>query len=221
MTAIQLLNHIIPPLKLTDSYSKALSWMQQFHVQHLPVTTDGKQYIGMLDEYAISDTASLQRTIAESELPLPRIFVYDNAHVYEVLKSIQLYQLSAIAVLNHEEEYIGVITLSSVLSYMAVANSVQEVGSIIILEMGEFDYVLSNIARIIESNDTKILSLFAIPRKDSTLLDVTIKVNRTDLDALIASLERHGYEIRATYQTNEHIEDIADHYHSLMHYLNI
>lgn len=222
MTARQLLHYNIPSLAYSDLYSHALALMQQFHVQHLPVLdNNGKEYIGMLDEYAISDSAYLQRPLSDSGVVLPRVFVYDTFHLYQVIKCIQANQLSAVAVLNHNDEYIGIVTLSSILSYMSAANSVQEMGGIIVLEMGEYDYVLSEIARIAEDNDTKILSLFFIPRPNSHIIDLTLKVNRTDLEGLIASLERHGYNISATYQTNEYMEDIADHYSSLMNYLNI
>lgn len=219
MASLQLLHHNIPPLQETDPHSKALAQMQRFHVQHLPVIAQDQQYMGMLDECTIP---YLDQSATVGELPLIRIFVFDTAHVYEVLKCIQAHQLSAVAVLNHQEEYVGIITLSSVLSYMAVANSVQEIGGIISLEIGEYDYVLSEIARIVEANDAKILSLFAIPRNDNShLLDVTLKINRTDLDMLITDFERYGYEIRATYQTNEYQDSAVDHYHSLMNYLNI
>jgi acetoin utilization protein AcuB len=223
MIAEQLIHYNIPPLLDSDLYSKALSLMQQFHIQYLPVldSLNNKQYIGMLDEYAISDSTYFKGTISESNIVLPRFFVYSDVHLYEVIKYMQANQLSAVAVLNRNEEYRGLITLSAVLSYMATASSVQEIGGIIVLEMGEHDYVLSEIARIAEDNDTKILSLFVIPRPNSRIIDVTIKLNRSDLDNLIAALERHGYEINATYQNNEYTEDIADHFSSLINYLNI
>lgn len=224
MTAEQLIHQQIPFVRSSDLISKALSTMHQYHVQHLPVVSDGEnpEYIGLLDEYALAtDSIGATRSIATSNVSLPRFFVHQTAHLYEVIQYLQTNHLSAIAVLNHNEQYMGLITLSSVLSYMAAANSMQEMGGIIVLEMNEYDYVLSEIARIAENNDLKILSLFFIPRPNHHLIDLTLKLNRSDLDTFIAELERHGYEISATYQSNEHERDVADHYSSLMNYLKI
>eukprot|EP01032_Pedospumella_encystans_P007125 gene7125-8544_t len=78
--------------------------------------------------------------------------------------------------------------------------SVQNPGGVIVLEMNQSDYSLTQISSIIEGNDTKILSLHVSSNPDSTKVEVTIKVNREDLRAILQTFYRYNYEIKASFQ---------------------
>jgi len=95
-------------------------------------------------------------------------------------------------------------------------------GGISVLEMIERDYTLSQIAQIVESNNIKVLSLYINSLPDSTKLEVTLKVNSSDLLAVIRTFERYNYEVKTWVSDN----DSMDHFYSerfdmLMKYLNI
>ena len=220
MNARNLINDTIPPLKLTDNGQKALNWMNELHVYHLPVVNEN-QYIGMVAEYDILDANDSQIPFKNYENPLARQFVSEDSHIYEVLKTVNEQRISVMPVLDEDDNYIGVITLENLLDYFANANSMQDPGGIIILEMSTNDYALSEIAQILESNDTKALSMYVSTYTDSTQMEVTLKVNRTDLQPVIATFERYDYTIKASYQEDLYIEDLKEHFDSLMHYLNI
>ena len=49
MIAEELINHMIPPLKVTDDAHKAIVWMEEFRCNHLPVVEDGR-LVGILTE---------------------------------------------------------------------------------------------------------------------------------------------------------------------------
>jgi len=83
------------------------------------------------------------------------------------------------------------------------------------------DYSLSEISRIVESNDAKILSLYISSHTDSTKLEVTIKINRTDLSAIIQTFNRYNYTIKASFHQSEYVDDLKDRFDSFMSFLNI
>ena len=57
---------------------------------------------------------------------------------------------------------------------------------------------------------------------DSTLIEVTLKLNRINIEAVIQTFNRFHYEIKAYYGENANDEDLLrDRYDSLMTYLNI
>lgn len=66
--------------------------------------------------------------------------------------------------------------------------SLKEPGGVIVLELNTNDYYLTEIAKIVESNDAKILSLYISSPTDSTKLEVTLKINRTDLSSILQTL---------------------------------
>ena len=52
MIAKELLSNTIPPLKVSDNSEKAMLWMYEFHLSHLPVIK-GKKYLGLISEEQI------------------------------------------------------------------------------------------------------------------------------------------------------------------------
>jgi len=95
-------------------------------------------------------------------------------------------------------------------------------GGVIVLELNVHDYSLAHIARIVEDNDAKIWSSHVTSITDSMKIDVTLKINRTDVTSIIQSFMRYDYTIKALYQSNNRNEDILrNHYEQLMMYLNV
>ena len=78
------------------------------------------------------------------------------------------------------------------------------------------------IVKIVESNDTKILSTSIKTKPDSAIIEVTLKLNRINIEAVLQTFNRFHYEIKEYYGENVHDEDLLrDRYNSLMTYLNI
>lgn len=94
--------------------------------------------------------------------------------------------------------------------------------SLIQLEMGAYDYSLSEIARIVEENDAKILGLTvdAIP-DDPGHIVVSILVNKTECSGIVQSFYRYNYNILNTFSSPEVDSDLLDRYSLLMRYLNV
>lgn len=220
MLAKDLVSNALPPLKTSDSGSKALTWMNEFHVTHLPIVND-QQFLGLISEEDILDWNDAESSIGSHRLSLFRPFVYEDDHIYDVIKVAASLKLSLIPVIDREEEYIGIIPLENLIKYFAEMSGIKEPGGIIILELNAHDYSLSEIARIVESNEAAILSLYIAPQSDSTKIDVTIKLNKLDLKHIIATFERFNYQVKASYQESAYNDDLKDNLDSLMNYLNI
>ena len=117
--------------------------------------------------------------------------------------------------------YKGIITLQALLQEIAQLSAITEPGGILELEVNIRDYSLTEISRIVESNDATILSLYTSTHNDSTKREVILKLNKEDLRAIIAAFDRFGYTILHYYQKSDFEEDLKDRYDSLIHYLNI
>jgi hypothetical protein len=130
-------------------------------------------------------------------------------------------KLSVIPVLNDKDQYLGLIHLSTLLQHFAEMASMKESGGLLVLELNIHDYSLSEISRIVESNDGKILSLYISSHIDSTKLEVTIKINKTDLSSIIQTFNRYNYTIKASFHQSEYVDDLKDRFDSFMSFLNI
>ena len=77
------------------------------------------------------------------------------------------------------------------------------------------------IAQIVESNDAKILSSYIMSSVDSTTIEVTLKINKIELDSIIRTFERYDYTIKASFQKSGNDTDLQFRYDALMNYLNL
>jgi hypothetical protein len=90
-----------------------------------------------------------------------------------------------------------------------------------VLEMAKSDYSMAQIAQIVESNDARILSSYIMSSADSTNIEVTLKINKIELDRIIRTFERYDYVIKASFQKSSYNDDLKFRYDALMNYLNM
>ena len=99
---------------------------------------------------------------------------------------------------------------------------VQAPGAILVLSMEARDYSLSEISRLIESENAKILgSTISEDSLDPAKLKLTLKINKTDLSHIVATLERFNYKIIARFQEPKVFDNSQERIDILMKYLNI
>lgn len=220
MYAKDLITEEIPPLRHTDTGEIALKWMDEFKVEHLPVLKEDN-FVGVVSEADILDRIDAKETLDKLFEHLPRPYVLENAHLYEVLYMVAKQHITVVPVLDKEEKYLGCATIMDLMQLIANTGSITEQGGILVLEVNRNDYSLAQIAQIVEGNDAKILSSFITSAPDSTKLEVTIKVNLIELDRIIRTFERYGYTINATFQKSLFEDDTKLRYEALMNYLNL
>jgi CBS domain-containing protein len=218
MTAEELITEEIPPLLHTDNGEKALAWMEECKVSHLPVLKNGN-YVGTVSETLILDRQDLTETLDKLFDHLPRPYVFAGAHVYEVLSKISDLKVTVLPILDQNERYLGCTDIHHLMCAIANTGSIKETGGILVLEVNSVDYSMAQIAQIIESNGAKILSSFLLSSNDSTRVEVTLKINELELDRIIRTFERYDYTIKASYQKGQFDDDVQFRFDALMNYL--
>ena len=220
MIAIDLITYDIPPLVHTDTGEKALIWMDEFKVSHLPVLKNGN-FVGLVSETDILDKMNVSENLDVLFQHLPRPFVFSNAHLFEILSKISEFKISVIPILDEHEQYLGCTSIFELMTSIANTSSMKEKGGILVLEVNEFDYSMAQIGQIVESNDAKILSSTILSDASSTKLDITLKINQEDLTSIIRTFERYDYVVKASFQNGAGTEDLQWRYDVLMNYLNL
>ena len=219
MIAKELLSNSIMPLHTSDTGDMALQMMQVNHVRHFPIVNHEK-LLGVISE---EDTLihEVNEAIGTYRLSYLRPYCFDDEHIFDVMSRLSKFQLSLIPVIDREENYLGVVTLESLVQYFADNFSFSEVGSIVIIESLKNDYSMSEILRLAESEDTKVLSFFVNKVENSSLVRITIKLNRQDISGFKSALERYGYDVMATFSEHAQVDGLKERYDSLMSYLNV
>ncbi len=220
MTANELIARDIPALLATQTGKDAFYLLGEHHIKHLPVVQDGR-LLGVISEEDIFNHKIYDPVGAYDFSMIRRFAVRENEHFFEVIRILADNRLTAIPVVDEQGNYLGLITQTELIRALAHTVSVAEEGAILLLDIPYRDYDLSTIARIIEEEDVKILGAFVSSSQDSAALELTLKLNRTDIGGVIAALERRGYAIRSTYSEREHTDALRARYDALMSYLNV
>ncbi len=220
MLASELLSNSIPPLHTSDSVQKALDRMVEFKLSHMPIVNEA-QFLGLLAEDELIEVRDVNLAIGSLSLAILNPFVYQDAHIYDVIRLFDQLHLSIVPVLDYNKNYLGVISVHSLLEYTAEIFAVKEPGGIIVLEIGNRNNSLSHMAQIVEADNAQILSSYVQAFPDSTKLEVTLKINKTELSAITASFERYNYDVKAVFNSTTTDSGTEDRYNSLMNYLNV
>jgi CBS domain-containing protein len=195
--------------------------MEIFRVSHLPIVNN-LDFLGLISDTDIYDMNQAGEPIGNHELTLIQPFVYSEQHIFEVIGLASRLKLSVIPVLDRKNHYQGVITTNDLIRHIAGISSMDQYGGIIVLDLVERDYSLTQIAQIIEGNNVKILSMYITSPPESTRLEVTLKVNTTDLTSVIRTFERYNYEVKTWVTTDDSMESLySERFDLLMKYLNI
>lgn len=220
MVAKSFLSALIPPVESSELAEKALMWMADFHIQHLPVIENGR-FLGLISEDDIYELSKPETTIAEHNYSNKNVFVHEYEHIYEIVKTAVRHQLTLVPVVDDNKIYLGAITLEALLAYFAESTSINEPGSILVLEVSERNYSLAEIARLAEYEQATILSSNVTSHPNSVSMEITLKFNTRDVGGLVATYERFNYTVKASFQEADYMEDYQERYDSLMNYLSI
>ena len=220
MRASTILSDQIPPLIHTDSGEKALFWMDEFQVNHLPVLKNGN-FVGLVSETELLDQSDLALSLDELFQHLPRPFAFADAHLFDLLQHFALFKLTVLPVLDRQENFLGVISAQELLELLAQSSGLNETGSVLVLEINANDYTLAQIAQIVESNQAKILNLFVNYLPDSTKIQVNLRINQQNLSAIIRTFERYDYQVLASFQDSNQPNELQERYQELMHYMSM
>lgn len=220
MLASEIVITEIPSLSTKDSVAQAIEWMDEFKVTHLAVT-DGYNFLGLINENYLLNIEDPIERIGQHEHFLEKVHAYENEHVFEIVKKVQKHRLSLIPILNEKEFFVGTITVFNLMEVIAEMPVVKNPGGIIVMDINQIDYSLSEISRIVESNDAKILGCFISRAHDNNSIELTIKINKLNVQDVIQTFERFGYDITASYDESSSKDDMEDRYNNLMNYLNM
>ena len=195
-----------------------LNLMDELRVNDLPVVENGL-FLGLANESDFLNAEVYQGEV-QAELDLLKVSVLPETHVLDVLKVVSENDITVVPVVDEGNNYLGSITSSDLLDHLAEMLGVNREGGIIVLQMLERDHSIQQIARIIEENDAKILSLTVLPANEGNI-EMHIKIDSPDLNPILQSLERFNYTILSKFQAAQFDNELKDRYDELMRYLSM
>ncbi len=222
MRANTLIKPAVLALKPSDSIAFALEQMAQYRLPQLPVV-EGIYLQGMVDEDQLMDVVldpqvSIRSLVAYQHEKI----AFEQQHLHQIIHTFLAQQLSVLPMVNAQNEYLGLITAKELLQAVSSEMAVAERGSMVVLEMSSRDYSLEHLAHLVEEKHAVILGTSLRSFPDTTRLEVTLKINKDDVDSIVSSFERHQYTVLDVFNGVAKNESPSlERYNHLMNYLNL
>jgi CBS domain-containing protein len=207
-------------VKLADKASFVLGLMDDYDVQHIPVTDEEEKYIGLVAKEDLLDAVE-NAVLAGIECHFIKASVKETEHFLTAVKLSVDHNLSLIPITSKENEITAVLNEMDLLKAMAQFTGAEEPGGIIVLEMEKRNFSFSDIARLVETNDAYITQLNTAVEKDTAMILVTIKVNKFEVSDIVATFQRYEYQVRHFFGEELYSNQLRENYDSLMNYLSI
>lgn len=200
MLAEEMINPKIPVLSPDESVAEALDLMAQNEIRQLALV-ENETYWGLISEDMLLNLSDSSRLLSSLPMPEKPVSARLFQHIYELIALTNHYQLEILPILDEENLYAGTVVVSDMMTQFARLLGVQESGAVVVLGMNNRDYSLTDISRLVESNNTKILSSYFAGAQYGMLDDaaLTLKLNRSDVSAVVATFERFGYNVTGVF----------------------
>ncbi|MFN5331199.1 MAG: cbs domain containing protein [Bacteroidota bacterium] len=221
MQASEFIDHQVPVLKKTDVVGTALSWMEELRVDALPVT-DCRKFLGFVDQEVLEELPNSLETLDQVPLENSSCWVIEGKHLYDLLGVAYTHHSKWVAVVDRNMQYLGVVPIEKAIETIVKDLSAHVEGSVLSLSMQIKEYQLSEIARLVESENAKILSCLVSSNPiDSTAIEVIIKLDKVDVRHIKATLERFGYRVREYFREDAAISTEEERIGNLLRFLDI
>lgn len=220
MVALELINNSIPQLQLEDTVGKALQLISDFKTSHLPVVSENA-YLGIISEEYLMDVSNKNVAIGTLQRDFIPVSIQENDHFLQAVNLINQFQSDIIPVINVEKNLVGIITAQSLLRVLGQFAGSDEIGGLIVLEMERYQFAISEISRIVESNEATIMHLNTTVQPETGMLRVTIHVNKKEIAVIVAAFERYEYNVAYYFGEEKFENEIQSNYRHLMNYLDI
>ena len=207
----------IPALQITDTVGAAMRCMEDSGYDDLPVLQEhsfrGVVHLSDLDLH--DEHLQLVELINQ----FSQIFAGEHDFFLTALNKIHERNLQCLPVINQSGEYTGSISMEHLTETVSKYLSASEPGGIIILQMPPHQFSISELGRIVESNNAKIIHLTTWTDSTSGELLVSMKVNKIDIQDILASFERYQFTVYQYFGENLSEETLKSNFDNLMNYL--
>ena len=209
--------YTIPEINEKTSHAVCIEVMMDAQCFELPVQKNNRLFGSVtLDDCISSKEKSIEKLVSPGFLS-----VHYQMHLFDVLQIFKSSSKNVCAVLGENQEWVGILTKNQMINSLSQTLSIEQNGSILILEMSSAQYSTNELSRIIEGEGSKVLGLWLHKDEDSARIKVTVKINTSNVERIINGFDRFGYDIIATFGDEDYKDNIDRKFQSLMKYIDL
>ncbi len=211
----------LPTINVNTTSKNILDLMAFHHLNMLAVVDEQNQYIGSVDKQTMQKNLNINN-LTQCLNTSTKVTIYNHQHILELVKFFNKGGFAICCVINQDAQFCGYITLQNLIAtlnyYLGLHH---EKNSLILIEVNPNNYMLSQLANIVEINNAKIIGLQIFENLKTQKLELTIQVNVQNINYILQSLYRHQYVVKATFNSETFDQNYQSKLDEFIHYLNI
>jgi len=212
------INTELPIFLAKDRMETVIRFFEETTFSHIAIEEHGK-LLGLLCENDL-ETFEADKTIGDYRYNLESFFVTKDTSWLDVLEIFARNEANLIPVLDEQDIVIGYYQLSDIIAQFIETPFFTEPGGILVLATGLKDYSFSEIAQIVEGNNSKLIGGF-ISAIRNDVVQITIKVGGTNMNEILQTFRRYNYNVIFGTNDDQFLEDLKERSNYLDKYLNV
>jgi len=204
-----------PAFDIEDAVDDALEIVQEFGFTHIFVKKNRAFLGGICKEFLEENRG---KRIEEILIHIERFAILENNTILDSIKLFYTFNTNIIPVINKNEKYLGYIAYDDVFGELSKYPLFSENGAILTVETSIKSYSMTEISKIVESNNLKFYGSF-ISYINEDIVQVTMKISTGNLSSVDETFERYGYHVLHKFYNDEKEDLIKDRYQYFQKYL--
>ncbi len=217
MVIANLINNDFKPLGFHHPLHDFKRLIQDYKLSHVPVV-EKKIFKGVLSEQCFEEHED--KTLKELLPLLEKFSLTPSQTIFQAINLFRLYDANFIPVVSEDEQYLGYVTIEDVLGELSKSPTISEPGALLIVETNLKDYSMSEVSKIVESNNTRIYGM-NIHRFMEDRIQILLKISDVNIDSVIETFERFNYTLIFKSSSTEKDNFLQDRYNQFMKFLDI
>ena len=218
---MQILTHIIntlPVFGIHDTLEEVCQFFKYTTYSHVAITEEN-MYVGVLAENDLETFESGQR-IEDFRYQMESFFAVEETSWLDVLELFARNEANLLPVLSKEKRVLGYYDLNDIVSVFIDTPFFTAPGAVLVVAKAEKDFSFSEIAQIVESNNTRLLGAFITDTRNE-LIEVTVKIGSANFNEVVQTFRRYKYNILFGNKDDQFLEDLKERSDYLDKYLNV
>ncbi len=202
-----------------NTVSDVRDFFRKFPFKNFAVVSGGK-LAGVINREDMEEIADTQQSLQNLHYLYRHFSLHNPDNIIELMSAFVQNDTDIVPVIDEDNTYLGYFELEDVLHVLAHSPFFQQNSTTLVIEKEKKEYMLSEIAQIVESNNITILGMF-ISGMHNNRVEITLKLNTEDVNEVIQSLRRYDYQVLTRNKDDLFIEQLKNRSEYLDKYLNI
>ncbi|MDP9958716.1 CBS domain-containing protein [Chryseobacterium lathyri] len=205
-----------PCFSLTDSIESARNTLEDFGYSHVFIKKSHHFYGAIAEDFLYDGDGILK----DLEHQIERFAILEDNNIMDSIRLFYTFSANIIPVINKNEKYLGYITCEDIFQNLSRYPLFSETGAILTIETPARKYSMTEIANIVESNNSKFYGGFITLMSDE-VIQVTIKISNENLSSIDATFDRYDYRIVEKYYSDEKSDLFKDRFGFFQKFIEI